>query len=610
MNRNGNEIIITDEESRICLIDGKKFESNRKMIWHVRKTYHLNFEQYILRAYYDDIVPRCLKTNILLKFKANKLGPWYKNYTKNCFPRNPHNLDTKQKIKKGCEKTTFEKYGVKNVFSADWCKEKIKKTMVEKYGVKNIMLNDEIKNKVLKSFLETIEKRPKKICDDVKNNINRTSSLELDLQKKLNELNIKYESPFIHEGKRYDFYIPEINLVIELDGTAFHKDTLEKLTLITLNNSVNDYSKNQLIKDKYDFYRIRYDNNKFTFDETDEFLKKLNECKYLPNYNITYKQKIVLKNYFKKYIDLYGKDKLKKYVSLFLKFIRTFQKTFPYPDLKENINDIKNEISKLNVDNVYNKDKKEFSNNISNVGVNYLKHHFKSYWKSSFNGSKSPEEAWFDNKIMYDVISYRIGCNNSNEIFDFSLHQLIRGLSARRICISFFKPLLAATIYKHYIGDKQYPIVLDPCCGFGGRLLGFKSIYPNGIYIGCEPNVETYNELLTLKNNSGWDDCTVKLYNCKFEDFIDEYHNYDLIFTSIPYYDLEIYSNHISYDSFEHWKDTFIKSILKYKTNCYINMSEELSNQLNLSNIDSYIVSNRSHFDSKNGLKKEVIVHI
>ena len=211
---------------------------------------------------------------------------------------------------------------------------------------------------------------------------------------------------------------------------------------------------------------------------------------------------------------------------------------------------------------------------------------------------------------MYDVISYRIGCNNSNEIFDFSLHQLIRGLSARRICISFFKPLLAATIYKHYIGDKQYPIVLDPCCGFGGRLLGFKSIYPNGIYIGCEPNVETYNELLTLKNNSGWDDCTVKLYNCKFEDFIDEYHNYDLIFTSIPYYDLEIYSNHISYDSFEHWKDTFIKSILKYKTNCYINMSEELSNQLNLSNIDSYIVSNRSHFDSKNGLKKEVIVHI
>ena len=70
MNRNGNEIIITDEESRICLIDGKKFESNRKMIWHVRKIHHLNFEKYILKVFYNNIAPVCLKTGVILKFKA------------------------------------------------------------------------------------------------------------------------------------------------------------------------------------------------------------------------------------------------------------------------------------------------------------------------------------------------------------------------------------------------------------------------------------------------------------------------------------------------------------------------------------------------------------
>ena len=70
---------------------------------------------------------------------------------------------------------------------------------------------------------------------------------------------------------------------------------------------------------------------------------------------------------------------------------------------------------------------------------------------------------------MQEVIDYRIGLNNSDDIFDFSLHQLIRGLSARRITTSFFKPLLAASIYKHFIGNEVLnPVVFDPCCGFGG----------------------------------------------------------------------------------------------------------------------------------------------
>ena len=50
MNRNKNEITITDEESRTCLLDNKKFESSRKMIWYVRKTYQLSFEDYIYIA--------------------------------------------------------------------------------------------------------------------------------------------------------------------------------------------------------------------------------------------------------------------------------------------------------------------------------------------------------------------------------------------------------------------------------------------------------------------------------------------------------------------------------------------------------------------------------
>ena len=57
------------------------------MIWYVRKTYQLSFENYIIKVFYNNIRPTCLKTGNHLSFKAHKLGPWFKNYTKNCFPR-------------------------------------------------------------------------------------------------------------------------------------------------------------------------------------------------------------------------------------------------------------------------------------------------------------------------------------------------------------------------------------------------------------------------------------------------------------------------------------------------------------------------------------------
>jgi len=156
MIKQGNEIIITEDESKICLLDGKKFESSKKMIWYVRKTYHLNFEEYIIKSFYNRNRPVCLKTGNKLAFKGNKLGPWFKNYSKNCFPRKSHTNETKKKIKEGCEKVSMEKFGVKNVFSTDWCKEKLKKTMLEKYGVENIMKTESMKD-LFSTFTKTKE---------------------------------------------------------------------------------------------------------------------------------------------------------------------------------------------------------------------------------------------------------------------------------------------------------------------------------------------------------------------------------------------------------------------------------------------------------------------
>ena len=284
-----------------------------------------------------------------------------------------------------------------------------------------------------------------------------------------------------------------------------------------------------------------------------------------------------------------------------MKFIRAYSPKFPTITTTETISDvvdkIKNyDLTKIQTDNV-------FSNNISVIGVPLLKSNFKSYWKSSYKGKKSPVEAWEDDGIMHDIIKYRIGINKSEETFDFSFHQMVTGINVNRYTVSFFKPLLAAAIYKHFLNDKQSPVVFDPCCGFGGRLLAFKSLYPNGTYIGCEPNIETYNELQEIANNF----TNVTIHNCKVEDFNLDC-DVDLTFTSIPYYDLETYSNPIEYKSVTDWRNTFLSKI-KSLPNLVLNIPNTLRGDFD-ENVDEYFIkSNTSHFDKKTTTKTEYLLN-
>lgn len=429
---------------------------------------------------------------------------------------------------------------------------------------------------------------------------NNRSSYEDQLKDRLRLYNIAFISPFLYAGKLYDFYIPAINCVIEIDGDGHHKVNLERLTVQTINSACNDYVKNKIMDSSpFKFYRIRFDSSKLQFTTETELLDNVIDMMYTPDYSISYEQIIVFKEYFENYINVKGKDKLNRYVPLFLKFLRTFHPQFPYPNNQESLVDIQNTIkSKISII-----DSGIVNNNTSNAGVAYLKSNFKSYWHSRYDSNtKSPYDVWFDDTFMQKVIQYRIGCNNSNEIFDFSLHQMIRGISAYRHTISFFKPVVAASIYKHFLGDTDRPIVIDPCAGFGGRLLGFKSIYPNGTYIGIEPNIDTYNELSELAKNF----TNVELHNCKLEDYNGS-KDCDLTFTSIPYFDTEIYSNHISYDSIDVWQQEFINGLLTYK-NLVVNIAPEIEHLFPTPTTKFYLQNQTSHFNKNSKNKLEPIL--
>lgn len=418
-------------------------------------------------------------------------------------------------------------------------------------------------------------------------------------ENKFEQLLIENNIPYTKQVKTkfgvIDFLVDD-KYYVEIDGEYWHPLSLNNLNIQLIQSAKNDKYKNDNIPN---LIRIRENNIPDTLNIND--LPKLNEYYKYPT-KINYYDVIIDKLYFKKYIDAGKKSYLEKHSFLLLKFLRNFQITLPEYKSKETLNKV--------IDNIpfkiqtLNNGHKTFNNNCSNLGVSYLKQSFKSYWKSSYKGKMPPVDVWNDDYILHKIINYRIGVNSSNEIYDFNLHQIIRGISALRYTISFFKPVLAASIYKHFIDeDIENPTVIDPCSGFAGRLLGFKSVYPNGVYIGIEPNIETYNELVELAKNF----TNVKLYNCKFEDFNINDFKYDLIFTSIPYYDLETYSNPVEYSNFNEWVDNFLLPITKLP-NSVINVPESLKDYFT-EHAEYYIKHNTNHFNKNQNSKVEYLYH-
>lgn len=315
---------------------------------------------------------------------------------------------------------------------------------------------------------------------------------------------------------------------------------------------------------------------------------------------------ILSKAYLEDFKTKYGVEEMKLQIPNVVSFIRKYHPKFPYPNPTSSLREISDKIRNYDYTTIY-KDEKSFKNATSPVGNEYLKHLFKSYWGSHYEGNLSPLECWSDDKELGRIIAWRIGINNSNEVYNLSPKIILRGMSAARQTISFFKPLVAAAIYRHYnITNKQNLVVFDPCAGFGGRMLGFKSLYPDGTYIALEPNKTTFSNLMTLGGDLGG----CELYETTVEDFSEPI-EYDFAFTSIPYFDLEYYQGEkTSYKDFDDWKNTFIAKLLTYPR-LIVNMSVDICDKLGLNQyIDTYLVSPSSHFAKTREPKREVIIKV
>jgi hypothetical protein len=242
-----------------------------------------------------------------------------------------------------------------------------------------------------------------------------------------------------------------------------------------------------------------------------------------------------------------------------------FYKIYYKFNKKQIINDVKkfepiiytnipNLIKKYNIKKYKNsyfiiKEDYEKSKNINNI-TDYFSEHIRI--KCSFGDYLSPKEYWNKNKNF-------ITRDNSIE----NIREII--YKNTKLCNN-FRITVVLTILNYFKPEKY----LDISAGWGDRLLG-SILYKIKFYVSCDPNLELH-------------DCYKKI----IEKFVPKYkqknfiihktgfieapiiqNNFDIVFSSPPFFDLEKYSN-FNQDSFtkykteKEWCDKFfVPSLIK-----------------------------------------------
>lgn len=109
-------------------------------------------------------------------------------------------------------------------------------------------------------------------------------------------------------------------------------------------------------------------------------------------------------------------------------------------------------------------------------------------------------------------------------------------------------------------------VVLDPCAGWGGRMLG--AVAYGAHYIAFDPNTTTFNNLQKIVNFLGIQNKVTLI--CDDARNMNK-HNLpkaDMVLTSPPYFDLEVYAHEDTQSithtpTYQDWADGFLREVIK-----------------------------------------------
>lgn len=200
---------------------------------------------------------------------------------------------------------------------------------------------------------------------------------------------------------------------------------------------------------------------------------------------------------------------------------------------------------------------------------------FRERAKTKIKNRKSHHD-FLKDKSNYDKVKNIIKALKYDEINKRSVSSAVRmNLGS----VNQFRPSTAKYIYSLFNPNT----ILDFSSGWGGRCLAAMSLDKN--YIGFDTNnklKKPYNDLINTYDTKG--KIRIIFQDSSKVDFSK--YKYDMIFTSPPYYDLEIYTNMRKYDTFNDFNDTFyhpvVSNSFKYLSKdgwCCLNIPKDLYNE-------------------------------
>jgi 16S rRNA G966 N2-methylase RsmD len=175
----------------------------------------------------------------------------------------------------------------------------------------------------------------------------------------------------------------------------------------------------------------------------------------------------------------------------------------------------------------------------------------------------SPLDAWKNKDFLHKIIKQFLDTNKTDNLTSFALRELVW---ASKLECNSFKATLASSVYWHFNAKR----ILDISSGWGDRLLGAMAHYADR-YLGFDPNIDLQHGYNAMKDMFLKDEfkSAFEVRPTQFEEADLQGETFDLIFTSPPYYDFEVYvegditQSMERYNSLDTWLVGFLFTSLK-----------------------------------------------
>jgi len=188
--------------------------------------------------------------------------------------------------------------------------------------------------------------------------------------------------------------------------------------------------------------------------------------------------------------------------------------------------------------------------------------YFPHAWDIKCNGKNTPMEVYKSDELFMKAITKRL--KRGTYVTDSGIRKELKTTTGAQ-SVSNFRPSASRAIYDKYGGAG---VTWDPSAGFGGRLLGAISSPRIKRYIACEPSEKTFEGLHKMVIKLG--DSNPNFILLKRGSEVREIgEQVDLIFTSPPYFNTEIYSDEETqscnkFSDYRDWLDGYLYQTLLY----------------------------------------------